>query len=265
MAVNDTLTDAAFKKPLEKCLKLAKDLRNPNNFERIRSLKLKSAKRDSATRWNSVYEMVASLVDLKDFCANEKIAVLNETDWSFCDDFLKVFKPVKIATKMLQDQDLGFGDFFKIWLDMTLRVEQLAVFASCLHKRLIERGAMLLKDIDTLLAALYLDPRFRRISKKMKHENFDESRARSHLISIFKLVTLLRPLSQKVVEGDTEPTVSPGPSTSANAESERKDDAKILENTLQNCSTILEMRTLNWKTMCRRQYSPFGITTTRSH
>lgn len=172
LGVDDTLSEPIVKKLLEKCRMLAKELRTPTKIELIRSMKLKTAKRDNDTRWNSKYDMVLSLVELEGFCSDQSISLLNESDWESCNIFLEVFKPVKVATKLLQGQNLCLGNFFKIWLDMMLRVEHLTksnqhtALASCLHKHLTEREEMLFRDNDTLLAALYLDPRFRRVMKK---------------------------------------------------------------------------------------------------
>lgn len=194
LAVDDSLKKGPVKKSIQKSRKLAKHLRTPNKAEVIRTLKLKSAKRDNKTRWNSKYDMISSIINLKNFCETQKVTILNDSDWEFCSIFLEVYKPVKVATKLLQAKDLALGDFFKIWLDMTLRVQELTksskhtTLASCLHKQLMEREAMLFEDNDTLLAALYLDPRFHRILKKIRPQYFDEARARNHLISLFKKV-----------------------------------------------------------------------------
>lgn len=194
LAVDDALKTTSVKKSIQKSRKLAKYLRTPNKVELIQSLNLKKAKRDNKTRWNSKYDMILSITNLRNFCESQNVSILNNCDWEFCDIFLEVFKPVKVATKLLQAKDLALGDFFKIWLDMTLRVQQLTKsskhtsLASCLHEKLMEREAMLFKDNDTLLAALYLDPRFHRVLKKIRPQYFDEVRARNHLISLFKKV-----------------------------------------------------------------------------
>ncbi|KAJ6642641.1 ATP-dependent DNA helicase PIF1 [Pseudolycoriella hygida] len=63
-----------------------------------------------------------------DYCdkyvpAKEKIS---EAEWEFCRTFLELFKPVKIATKKLQSEQLTLGDFFKVWLKPTLDLKQQA-------------------------------------------------------------------------------------------------------------------------------------------
>lgn len=123
--------------------------------------------------------MVLSLVELEEFCSQQSIPLLNESDWEFCNIFLEVFKPDKVETKLLQAQNMCLGDFFKLWLDMMLRVEHLTKsnehtgLASCLQKHLREREEMMFSDNDTLLAALHLDPRFRRVMKKVRPQYFD--------------------------------------------------------------------------------------------
>lgn len=194
LAVQDTLTLPCLKKLLKKFRKLAKHLRIPTNTEKLIKAKLVQAKRDVETRWNSAYDMVENLKRFKDFCKKEKIKIVTDSCWAQADLFLEVFKPAKIASKHLQNKQLCLGDFFKHWLDLTLRVQELSyskrnlLFAKKLYLNLVAREKFLFKDNPTLLAALYLDPRFRRILPKLKPQYFNITEAQQHLLSLYKQI-----------------------------------------------------------------------------
>ena len=83
---------------------------------------LRLPKKDVVVRWNTSYDLLMSLLKIKDHCDERDIKIINNADWEFAKTFLKVFKPVKICTKQLQIEQLTPSDFFKFWTDATLRV-----------------------------------------------------------------------------------------------------------------------------------------------
>lgn len=140
--------------------------------------------------------MILSLIPLKDFCdknipTKEKLI---ESDWTFCQTFIELFKPVKIATLKLQSQQLPLGDFFKIWLKLTLDLkDQVAAsknptLAAALLKNLMNRENFIFENNKCLLAALYLDPRFRNILTKLRPDQFNIREAQEHLLSLYKQI-----------------------------------------------------------------------------
>lgn len=125
LAVGDTL-----KTSKKKGLKNSVDWRNFYGhhwiYVRLKKCKLKVPQLNAKTRWNSTYDMLLSLKKLRSYCLDKGIQHLNKSDWNFCDTFLEVFQPVKIATKYLQKEQLSFGDFFKCWIKLTLKIKDLS-------------------------------------------------------------------------------------------------------------------------------------------
>lgn len=193
LAVEDTFQDGILIKFLKKFRSLAHHLRTPTLSEKLRAANLTQAKTDNDTRWNSKYDMVLSLTRLRDFCEKEAINMSDE-DWAQADIFLEVFKPTKIASKHFQSVQLCMGDFFKYWLDLTLKVQTLSlssetkIFAEGLYTHLKVREQQLFKDNPTLSAALYLDPRFRKFFVKIRPEYFTINDAQDHLLKIYKQI-----------------------------------------------------------------------------
>lgn len=194
LAVEDTLNETNLKKVIQKFRNLAIRLRIPTIYDILKSRKLPQPKKDVETRWNSTYDMVISLKQLRSFCETENITILNQADWKMGDIFLEVFKSTKVASKLLQQTQLPLGDFFKVWLDLTLRVQKMSqcnenkVFAANLHKHLLSREEEMFRNNPTLIAALYLDPRFRRVMEKIRPQYFDVSTAQEHLLALYKQI-----------------------------------------------------------------------------
>lgn len=77
-----------------------------------------------------------------------------------------VLDPVYIATQKLQAEQLYFGDFYKLWLEMKLTVQAMnfansTILADCLEKR---ENSLLNNEI--IVSAIYLDPRLQKILLK---------------------------------------------------------------------------------------------------
>lgn len=198
LIVEDTLKKLNISSRIDKIRKLVKLLITPTYVDKIKcqTPKLKPPKKDNKTRWNSKYDMILSLIPLKNFCDNnvptkEKIS---ESDWIFCQTFLDLFKPVKVATLKLQYEQLPLGDFFKVWLKLTLELKDQVttskhpVLASALHKNLMNREKLLFENNKCVLAALYLDPRFRNILTKLRPDQFNIREAQEHLLSLYKQI-----------------------------------------------------------------------------
>ncbi len=172
LAVEDSFAESMLKDFLKKIRTLAHHLRTLINAEKLRAEQLTQAKMDNLTRWSSKYDMTLSVKRLRDLCDKEKIDMLSDSDWEELEIFLEVFKPTKIAPKRFQHMQLCTGDFFKYWLDLIVKVTELIkspstkLFAERLLIHLKTREVLLFKDNPNLNAALYLDPRFRKVFVK---------------------------------------------------------------------------------------------------
>lgn len=197
LAVNDTIKTPTIKPRMKKITKLVKLLNTPNMRDELKKKNLKRPKKNNKTRWNTNYVMMDSLVPLKMFCVNEvKDVRLTKSDWTFCETFIEIFKPVRIATKRLQSQQLTLGDFYKVWLQLTLEIKKLTtttekeskVLATELHKNLMKRESFIFNSNKSLVAALYLDPRFRNILTKLRPDDFNLKEPQEHLLALYKKI-----------------------------------------------------------------------------
>lgn len=82
--------------------------------------KLRKPILDVKTRWNSVFDMLERLLELRNFYQTiddpDVHVLLNDELWVFMAEFVDVFKPIKIVTLELQSKQVTLGDFFKHWL-----------------------------------------------------------------------------------------------------------------------------------------------------
>lgn len=114
---------------------------------------------DNETRWNSTFNMIKSLVAIKDKIKNKKNISVN---WTFVETFVSAFKPLADCTLKFQTEQYVIGDFYRDWLSCEIELEELIPqnsFASDLHARMAIRKTDLLQH-NSFVAALYLDPRF---------------------------------------------------------------------------------------------------------
>lgn len=121
---------------------------------------------DVPTRWNSSFEMINCLTTQKEFItdlisddANFKIS---DELWTFIDKFQQAFSPVFVATKKLQEDQLVMGDFFKIWFECEIELQQgdeNNEFSNQLLCAMQKRKKKLFEN-NVFVAAMYLDSRF---------------------------------------------------------------------------------------------------------
>lgn len=162
--LNDSWTDCIVRKVRD----YMKNLRTPTHRFGIAALNLKRPVIDIPTRWNTTSDMLASFLALRPYWAEHF-----EIDERFVTQvalIVKILESPKTATLQLQQQQMPLGDFVKIWWELRLTVEEIK---SELAKRLLtfinEREKSLL-DNPVVLAAIYLDPRIRRLFPKEKLE-----------------------------------------------------------------------------------------------
>ena len=79
-------------------------------------------------------------------------------------------EPINRTTLSLQKEQLFYADFYKLWLNLKLELQQLRnPLATKLAKHIEHREKNFLNN-DSMVAALYLDPRLKRILSKDQKE-----------------------------------------------------------------------------------------------
>jgi hypothetical protein len=196
LAVDGVMKEGAIANLMGRSRKVAKKLRTPSIAVMAKKLHLKKAMLDCPTRWHSTLDMLLRLLELKEFCVdmarNElKELHLSQSDWDKIKEICAALLPAKIATKIMQEEQLVFGDFFKAWLRCKLETKSINTnFATALAAKMTIREALLL-DNDAFLAAIFMDPRFQITLSAEKKE-----RAICHLESTWARMENL--LSQEI-------------------------------------------------------------------
>ena len=128
-------------------------LRTPTHRNKLIQRNLRQPVLNNLTRWNSTFN-IKRLVEFKEYCTqNEhtctalKVSVEN---WEFAEEFLKVFAPVKAATVKLQSEQLPLGDFYKIWLELRLTLQNMSEPMAVLIKNAIKQRETNLLNNNTL-------------------------------------------------------------------------------------------------------------------
>ncbi|CAI6363018.1 unnamed protein product [Macrosiphum euphorbiae] len=155
--------------PITSCItearKVVKKLRTPKYASWLKRKHLNYAVIDVETRWNSLYNMLFRLLDLKEFCklhngTNPNIK-LRDCEWESIQSVVNALNPAKTATLALQKQDLNLGDFYGIWFKP---IHGLNADGSILAKTIKIAMEKELKEKylenTTFLAAIFVDPRY---------------------------------------------------------------------------------------------------------
>lgn len=121
-------------------------------------------KLENDTRWNSGYSMLEYFVKNERFLrelldGNDQVHISDE-DWHFIKEYVQVFHPVYRATIRLQNESLTMGDFFFIWLECVMELEEMtgSELANSMTAAMKKRQEVMFEG-KAFLAALYLDPR----------------------------------------------------------------------------------------------------------
>lgn len=184
LVVYDAIKVASLAEKILLCRRLSVALRKPNNCLKLDLAKLRKAKLNIVTRWNSTYYMLERLLELKEFCNEhqneDQDLYVEESLWQFMLDFKSVFKPLKVATLKLQEEQLPFSDFYKVWLGVKIEIKNINSSIAKNISDIIDRREKILLSNPVLLSALYLDPRFQFVLK-----NEEIVIAKNHLKSLF--------------------------------------------------------------------------------
>lgn len=199
LAVNDVIKDKTIQGILKRARELCKKLRNPTVRSLLNSMNKRKPILDCKTRWNSIADMLECLLSLRDCCTSGDLYMSDEM-WDEIFLLLKALVPARKATKLLQHEQLIFGDLFKIWMDCILATEKIRTpFAKKLVASLENRQKQLFNN-DIFVAAIYLDVRFQSILNEEQQE-----RALKHLSSTY---TKLKQL-QNASDEDATPASDP--------------------------------------------------------
>lgn len=184
---------------IEKCRELCKKLRTPTYRSMLKSNKLKQAKMDVNTRWNSIYTMVSlliikfhslfrsspnfnlffqlqRLVELKAFCESRKddndikTCLLNEVEWLQIEQVMNILGPFYKYTMKLQSEVCTLSDFFGFWSSLCLKMQKFQhELSNEISQEMKLKEEMLLHN-PVITAAIYLDPRYQRALKTHQKE-----------------------------------------------------------------------------------------------
>lgn len=168
MAVIDCLKDDDVTRVLNKVRCLAKRLRNQTYSYLIKKEKLKLPILDCLTRWHSTLDMLERIMYLKEFIKNMsandtklKKVNLNHSDWEKVETISKTLLPAKLCTKKLQYEQLTLTDFYGAWITCKLQTEALSsLISKKLLQHIVDREKYIMAN-KVLLAAIFLDPRYK--------------------------------------------------------------------------------------------------------
>ncbi|XP_036317391.1 uncharacterized protein LOC118732368 [Rhagoletis pomonella] len=144
---------------------------------------------DNATRWNSTFDMLTSLLDLRTFVNDH--AICCEVNWDFIQNFVYDFKPVSECTKSLQTDSYTIGDFYRDWLLCEAQLENIQSneFAIHLLQSMQSRKTKLLEN-NAFNAALYMDRRFNYMDSPFLNE-IQKKQAVTHIINTSAILSSL--------------------------------------------------------------------------
>lgn len=129
LAVRDILKTEDLKNIVNKARLIVKKLRTTTILISIKREKLKKPILDCETRWSSTYMMLKRLLELNSFCVDLAVSIkelhLSESNWVSIEKIVNILEPVKIASDVLQSEQLTITDFYNIWTKCKLKVKKI--------------------------------------------------------------------------------------------------------------------------------------------
>lgn len=161
----------------------ARPLRAPNIATQLRNQHLLHAIIDCATRWDSTADMFERIISLKFFCQASSDERLKLTDhiWKNIEDTLQALTSCRVLSKLLQSEQLTFGDFYISWTQCILETEKLGTLFAFLVALCMKNRETIMFPNDSFLAAMYMDPRVNFVLGEDQLKT-----ARSHLAVTFQ-------------------------------------------------------------------------------
>ncbi|CAI6352385.1 unnamed protein product [Macrosiphum euphorbiae] len=159
------IKSAAISNCIPKAREIVKKLRTPKYACWLKRKNLKYAIIDIETRWNSMYNMLYRLLELKEFCLSHEETNpdlhLKNCEWDSIQSVVNALHPVKTATLALQKQNLTIGDFYAIWLKSTHGLNANgSILAKKIKSLMDKRMQENYLSNSTFLAAIFVDPRY---------------------------------------------------------------------------------------------------------
>lgn len=119
---------------------------------------------DVATRWNSSYNMLRRLLELKDFCQEiedtNSDMKLSDSVWEGIADLCHALETFNDITIKIQHEQLTISDFYGQWLRCKKKIESInSTFSKKLLAYMIKREDKILKN-EVLISCVLLDPRY---------------------------------------------------------------------------------------------------------
>lgn len=166
LVIRDSVKSAELNEFVSECRELVKKLRVPSVTSMLKDNKIKKPELDCPTRWNSTYNMLETLLKCKDIICYLSLAENNvdlyfpESNWDKVKLIVETLQPLTEATLKLQSEQLTLSDFFGIWIECKLKLQNLNnYFSTILVEQLSNQEKKILEN-ESLLGAIFLDPRF---------------------------------------------------------------------------------------------------------
>ena len=161
LAVRDGLKEPQTASLVSKVRNMATAARAPKLHAILQRRAGKGAIIDQATRWGSTFLMIERVLELKPFLVEMAVPDLTDEEWEGVHQLASVLKRPFLATKVLQSDNLTPGAFLKEWKALIYHLPRLGgELAAGIAGSMLRREATLL-DNDVLMAAVYVDPKYR--------------------------------------------------------------------------------------------------------
>ncbi|CAI6373473.1 unnamed protein product [Macrosiphum euphorbiae] len=203
LAICDSMKDRSIQGILSKARKAVKTLRTQIYAAWLKREGLKQAILDIETRWNSTFNMLYRLIELKQFCVTNEQIILSSNDWNLVGKIVTALEPAKIATVQMQSNSLTPGDVYGIWLKTEMSLSKINI---PLSKNLIKNMAERQKHIfmnPVFESAIYLDPRYQHLMSVKSKTN-----AVLHLVNTYNLMKNIKNNNDSVQDQDTDESIT---------------------------------------------------------
>lgn len=143
---------------------------------------------DCITRWNSTYNMIERLLEIREVVTtlskdNSKLFI-SSADWSFASEFVGIFKPIYTATMKLQTEQLCYRELYILIMDIKFQIDALPnTEMKVILKESLKTRMDKLFDNELFNAAVYLDPRI-----KVCMTSEQKTRAQMYIVSLYKRI-----------------------------------------------------------------------------
>ncbi|XP_020296595.1 zinc finger BED domain-containing protein RICESLEEPER 3-like, partial [Pseudomyrmex gracilis] len=206
LAVKDYLAENKIEL-IHHARQVVKTLRTSTFRYTLQHLHLRKPQMDVPTRWNSTYQMLERLLEHKDFCKENLKGplALTEEEWNEIQELISILKPLSKTTLTMQTEQLFFGDFYKHWLNLKIQLQSMASeTANTILAKLKSRESQLL-DNDALNAAIFLDPRLKRLlsTEKKTEAKKHLKKVAAHMLSIKQNDSQINQNQQKGICNDS--------------------------------------------------------------